>query len=535
MVPVRVALGVLLVAVVAAPLVAAAPASGGLDAQGILHLAGPLVADAKSGDLVWNSTRAPDLALAGEGIHLERIGTTRTVQPTPVGDVVMGNANVDDTVDVASGRITFSTGEGQQVVALQDLGALHLTGAQADVRPVAGARLASISLTQQRDGFSCDIQQKCLATLGTYQMDGAAGTLEGALAIFVRGPAVHVVDASGSERVFGSGQTSTTTTTGAQRDDTWVLLTIQKATGSFSAAPHAAYLAAPSLQGTAASLDAATGALSVGGKAYRAHDEAVEAAGALRIALAPLAPGDFKAAGEVVYASGFHADVAGDVTRINLHEAPVFEQPVAQAVGIAALVTAAVASAAAYYWPLLSFHLAALGAPLYTRLRQPEILDNDVRNRIYDIIRANPGISARAVHRESEQSWGTVVYHLRQLERHNLVVSRTMGRTRNYYENHGKYKGMEAQLACLQAPRALTLARVILDNPGATQEQLVEKSGYPQPTTSYYVRKLRKAGLIDEAREGRYVRYLPAQDLARFVQTADPTPLGSPTPAGVNA
>jgi DNA-binding transcriptional ArsR family regulator len=81
----------------------------------------------------------------------------------------------------------------------------------------------------------------------------------------------------------------------------------------------------------------------------------------------------------------------------------------------------------------------------------------------------------------------------------------------------------------------LALARVILETPGATQEQLVEKSGFPQPTTSYYVRKLRKAGLLEEAREGRYVRYLPAADLARFVQTADPTPLGSPTPAGVNA
>jgi predicted transcriptional regulator len=280
----------------------------------------------------------------------------------------------------------------------------------------------------------------------------------------------------------------------------------------------------------------ATGNLRVGGRSYNAQGEAIEAAGALRLTLASLTrPTSLPDDDRVVYADGFHADVAGDVATINLHEAPVLSQAPAEAAGLAALGVAA-AAAIAYYWPLLAFHAAALAAPLYTRLRQPEILDNGVRNRIYDIICANPGISARAVHRESAQSWGTVVYHLRQLERHHLVVSRTLGRTRNYYENHGKYRGMEVQLACLQAPRALALARVVLEHPGVTQEELVAASGFPQPTTSYYVRKLRKAGLVDEAREGRYVRYVPAADLARFVETAESgLAVGAPHASGINA
>lgn len=530
----RLALAIVVAALVF-PLAAAAPAQGGLDVKDGLHLDGPVSADSSAGALLWRSTQAPDLVLAGEGIHVERFGTRSTVQETPIGGVAVHSSAIDESSDVASGKITFDTGHGEQLVALRDAGALHVEAPGVDVRPVAAVKLASAAgAADSPDG--CDVQNnRCLGLVGTYAVssDETTGSFQGALRLFVMGPAVHVLNANGTEQSFPSGETSSSQATLTTYDDAWVLVTIQKVTGTFTTPPAAAYLDQAALQGTRATADSATGVISVAGKSYHAQGEALEADGTIRLALGPVAPGHFTS-GVPTYASGFHADVAGDVTRINLHEAPVFDQRAAEGVGVAAVATVAV-GAVAYYWPLLSFHLASFAAPFYTRLRQPEILDNDVRNRIYDIIRANPGISARAVHRESDQSWGTVVYHLRQLERHNLVVSRTMGRTRNYYENHGKYKGMEAQLACLQAPRALTLARVILETPGATQEQLVERSGYPQPTTSYYVRKLRKAGLIEEAREGRYVRYLPAQDLARFVQAADPRPLGAPASAVLNA
>jgi DNA-binding transcriptional ArsR family regulator len=533
----RLATALILGALVALPLAAAAPASGALDVVGDLRLAGPLTAVAPAGDLVWNASAAPQLTLQATGIHVERIGTSQTVAPTPLGGVGVTSSAIDSTADVADGAIRFATGEGSQIVALHADGAVSLSASAADVRPVSSARLAQVMAGVNEISGSCsDPGTRCLATQGTYELGApdAVGTVSGPMRLLVYGPDVRVVDASGQEQVFRSGPTSTTSGATVQYDNAWVVLTISRATGAFPASPaRSAYLAEPTLAGAQATLAAASGHLSVGGTAYQAHAEAVEAQGALRLALAPVAPGDVGIVGKVVYAPGFHADVAGDVTHLNLHAAPVYEQPAARAIGLAA-VGAALLGAAAYYWPLLSFRLTAMAAPLYTRLRQPEILDNDVRNRIYDIIRANPGISARAVHRESAQSWGTVVYHLRQLERHHLVVSRALGRTRNYYENHGKYRGMEVQLACLQAPRALALARVILAAPGATQEQLVERSGFPQPTTSYYVRKLRKAGLVDEAREGRYVRYLPAQDLERFVQTADPV-VGHPVPSGVNA
>jgi len=510
---------------VALPAAAASPGQGAFDAQGLLEVTGAAQVEADALHLAWNGSAGPSLQLEGSGIHVLRMGHSVTRSDTPVGPVVFtNNPDVSDKKDYASGTLTLS-GEGGRVL-LQALGASSFAGEAGSFRPVEYALL--LNLQAQVNDCHDLLKDLCAAATSVYELGHApaSANLSGPVRLALRGPTLHVKDAQGQESTFTSG-VSTGGAGGLTTEDTWVLVTIdQSAHGVVSgAAPQRAFVGPSIVRVASLALDRASGRLGVGASDYNAADDAVQASGALVLALAPVpAPTggitQARADPAPVYAGGFHVDISGDVATINLRATPVFVDHPAQTVGGLALALAAV-GALAYYWPLVSFHLAALVAPLYTRLRQPEILDNDVRNRIYEIIRTNPGISARAVHRESAQSWGTVVYHLRQLERHHLVVSRTLGRTRNYYENHGKYKGMEVQLACLQSDRALSLARIILAQPGVTQELLAAGSGFPQPTTSYYVRKLRKAGLVDEVREGRYVRYQPAEDLARFVALAD--------------
>jgi hypothetical protein len=419
----RLALSVILLVLVL-PLAAAAPASGALDVGGPMRFAGNLAADAGTAALFWNGTAPPDLQLQGSALHIERSGTSETVGKTPLGPgVSLSSRDVDETADVAAGRLTLSPGAGAQVVGLGVQGMARLEATDATLRGVSAAPLITLDAQLQHQAAHCSAT-RCLAGLGSYEVAGArdAGIVSGTVTLFLRGPVLQVTDDQGATTTYASGHTEQSNGATTQVDDTWVVVTIQKATGGFSrASTQAAYLDAPHVTGAAVSMPVATGNLRVGGRSYNAQGEAIEAAGALRLTLASLTrPTSLPDDDRVVYADGFHADVAGDVATINLHEAPVLSQAPAEAAGLAALGVAA-AAAVAYYWPLLAFHAAALAAPLYTRLRQPEILDNGVRNRIYDIICANPGISARAVHRESAQSWGTVVYHLRQLERHHLA------------------------------------------------------------------------------------------------------------------
>ncbi len=353
--------------------------------------------------------------------------------------------------------------------------------------------------------------------------------------IYVRGFRLTVTGADGSE-AFETGDSRTGLAPGApntRHQITFVIARLEGAVidaGASDANAHW-YGADPewTVDGGIAAR-AAAGRIEAGRRAYDVRGEPLVVTGSFTMSLTRTSEGPEGPDKGGAFDPEFQARLDGDIRAVSVAAVPAFTDTAATAaaagvVGLAVLVA---------FWPAVKWWTTIALLPLYTRLHEPEILDNEVRNQIYNIIRENPGISARAVHRAAGQSWGTVVYHLRQLERHHLVTSKRVGRSRNFYENHGKYRGMEVALATLNAPRALQIARAVLGEPGLTQERLTEATALPQPTVSYYVRKLKDAQLIIEAREGRYARYSPIADLARLVQIADaegvPLAAASPPP-----
>lgn len=528
---VSVRLAALAVAAVAlfAPLAAAAAAQGHLEAAR-LTLPGPASLAAEGIDYVWNAEGLPELTLRVDGLHVERIGTQTILAQGPAGpSAVVTSRALDAKADHGAATLSLILEEGVQVVALRALGASTLNLTDAAVRPVGSVLHATTGLVVNPD--QCR-PPRCLDATGVYEISSAEsrGEASGEIILLLRGPTLRVDDGAGGAD-YASGVTETQNGALVTREDAWIVVTATGAQATLAGPSGTWYAGTPLLSTTAARFDGATGAIEVGAMQYRARDDMVRAAGELTIEMEPAeAAATYADDQSVLYGGAFAATLSGEISELNLRSAPVFVDSPGETAGLLAAILGGIAGIA-YYWPRLAF----AAASLYTRLKQPDILDNDVRNNIYDIIRRNPGISARAVHRESEQSWGTVVYHLRQLERHHLVMSRTLGRTRNYYESQGNYRGMEIQLACLQSDRALALARAILAQPGITQEQLAQTTGLPQPTTSYYVRKLKQASLIDEQREGRYAKYLPHADLARYLELTESAAPPTAPAAGANA
>ncbi|MHB8585528.1 MAG: winged helix-turn-helix transcriptional regulator [Thermoplasmatota archaeon] len=186
-------------------------------------------------------------------------------------------------------------------------------------------------------------------------------------------------------------------------------------------------------------------------------------------------------------------------------------------VEVAGLFSAGLVTAAAvYFWPFLRYGFIGL----YARIQPPDILNNELRNGIYALIVQNPGISARELQRQSNASWGTVVYHLRQLEHHHLVRSQGVGRLRAFYEAGPRLAGLETGLALLWNERLKQVAGEIVRHPGATQETLVAATGIPQRTVSHYLQKLDGAGLLEERRDGRRASYHPGPSLVRVMSEA---------------
>ena len=71
--------------------------------------------------------------------------------------------------------------------------------------------------------------------------------------------------------------------------------------------------------------------------------------------------------------------------------------------------------------------------PLYTRLTKRKVLDHDTRERLLSAIRGSPGINLSTLKQEFSLNWGSVIHHLRTLERHRLIVSRREGGWRRFY------------------------------------------------------------------------------------------------------
>lgn len=497
----------------ALPLADAAAARGQLDAASVA-LVGPVDLRAASGDIRWTGQGAPLLDATAATVHVERHGF-RTERASTV--LTLSTVPVSERSDHATSALRLEGGGADALLALRTTLPLDATLADAQARPAAYATLA-----QPRPDDGCiEGDPLCWEAFGVTEAraDQAAVTLPGEVRFLLYGPTL-VVEEGGQSVTYASGRTQRTEGTTSVTEDVWVLVVLTGAAGTLDASGDVAvYAPSPTLGTSRATLDAATGRVDDGFRAYLARGEAMDIQGDLDLALGAVDAGPATAA-DVTYADAFAVAVRGDVQAVSVRALPFYSSSPYATVGLAATLLA-LAGAAAYAWPLVQFHATSAFLPFYTRLRPPQLLDNGVRNGIYSIICANPGISARAVHRLSEQSWGTVVYHLRQLEKHDLVVSRAVGRTRNYYENHGKYRGMEVQLACLRNERARVLARLVVDTPGIAQEELVARSTYPQPTTSYYVRKLKSAGLVEERRDGRYARYHPTGDVARFLDLAD--------------
>lgn len=508
----RLAVGALALLLVL-PLGAAATAHGQLDA-GAVTLAGPAAFHADAADLRWTGDRAPTLDVHAAKVHVERHGY-RT-QTTANGLVGVYSEPVNERFDHADATLSIEGDAADSLLALRSAMPLDATMGDATVRPAAFASVVHAF----SEAIECNGDDPmCWTAAGVAEVAAAQATLQvpAQTRIVLRGPTLVVGGAT-----YASGRAQTTDGATVTTDDTWLLVVLDGAAGTLDIADGDArlYAASPTLHTSRATLDGATGRLDDGARAWVAKGEAMDVGGDLDVTPGPVAPAAPDGTKPLTYAPSFDVKVQGDVKTVSVRALPFYEASPAASLGLAAALLA-IAGATAYAWPLLQFHGTSALLPFYTRLKPPQLLDNDVRNGIYEIIRANPGISARAVHRQSDQSWGTVVYHLRQLEKHNLVVSRTVGRTRNYYENHGKYRGMEVQLACLRSERARVLARLVLTTPGIAQEELVERSTYPQPTTSYYVRKLKSAGLVEERRDGRYARYHPVGDIARFLELAD--------------
>ncbi len=198
---------------------------------------------------------------------------------------------------------------------------------------------------------------------------------------------------------------------------------------------------------------------------------------------------------------------------------------VAAAAGIGALIIGGLAWAASH----LKAAAAATGGILmggYARVQGEAVLNHKARRRIYDAIQENPGLSITDLGELAGCSGSTLNYHLRVLEKNDLVISQRDGRYLRFFDRaSGLYaNGRKTVVSALRNDTTAAIAGAILHNPGVAQCDLAEAFEIAPSTVNWHIQRLMGAGLVDKVRDAHFTRYyagdnwakLPTTEAARF-------------------
>jgi len=159
------------------------------------------------------------------------------------------------------------------------------------------------------------------------------------------------------------------------------------------------------------------------------------------------------------------------------------------------------------------------------------ILSVETRKALYDFVRKNPGFHLREVSRALNLSITLADYHLRFLEKHDLILSSMDGEYKRFYPRStpGQPDARPALteeekriLAFLRQPVPLRIIYFLMGRDAATHTEMLHEVPVSGSTLSHHLRKMEAAGLVGrtEPRERAY-RVANPRTVARIMVTYD--------------
>ncbi len=137
-------------------------------------------------------------------------------------------------------------------------------------------------------------------------------------------------------------------------------------------------------------------------------------------------------------------------------------------------------------------------------------LDNPKRCRLYDIISSDPGITFQELSRKVNYSFGTLQYHLRILQKEEIIRKEMKNGERSYFtfetrsfKDGSKIFGAKDRLSGIQRE----ILAVITDNPEISQNEIINVLRINRFMLYYHLNCLLDRDLILKRKAGRVVHY----------------------------
>lgn len=145
-------------------------------------------------------------------------------------------------------------------------------------------------------------------------------------------------------------------------------------------------------------------------------------------------------------------------------------------------------------------------------------LENPRRRRIYTYIQANAGANFRKLAKDLGIFQGSLARHILVLRRADLIVERSVGNSKRYFENHGLYDSHWKETALLHNEDNRALLHAAIREMPCTQGAIVEAMqahGWTRSTVQYRLNKLEATGLVITEQTGQQKTYTGPSELAR--------------------
>lgn len=164
----------------------------------------------------------------------------------------------------------------------------------------------------------------------------------------------------------------------------------------------------------------------------------------------------------------------------------------------------------------------------FSRIAPQDVLDNPTRRRVMAAVETHPGMNLQELRSATGAAWGTLVHHLRRLERAGLASSVRAGHSRRVFPASARDR---AHAALLVEPRERALALAVAAHPGIGQSDLCNLLAMRGPNASKGLAVLIRAGLVASQRVGRRRHYTACAGLELWMDRLRTGTLGAVMPA----
>jgi DNA-binding MarR family transcriptional regulator len=144
----------------------------------------------------------------------------------------------------------------------------------------------------------------------------------------------------------------------------------------------------------------------------------------------------------------------------------------------------------------------------YRRIFADNILQHETRQKIFQIVCDNPGISLSQLAELSKVNESTLRYHVARIEKERCITAYESGKSHHFFENHHKYSREEKELySRYSSGLSGRILRQVSECPGITRRELADRLGVTSPTVTRAVRNLYNDGFLILVREGKFTRH----------------------------